>query len=362
MNGGIMLIGLGELGNHILNFLVRTSGVKKITTVDINETRVTCLTYQAMYGAFQEGYFPDIRFITADLLDVDGTTSLLREAKPEVICSTATLQGAYCPPLTTEVLREMEARGLGGRASRMALTLLLPYKLMQAVKKSGIDTKVVITNFPDVTCPILGKVGLAPIVGGGNLDLRTPWMKKIVSDDLTVPARNVSVFLVTHHAWLYHFGECPYWIKILVGGDDVTNEFPPEKLFPKLSDLHRRTYIHLGGPLGQWGRFYQQAIASSFFRNVLALYFDTGEIVNAPGPNGLPGGYPVRLSAKGAEVYLPKEITLDEAIKINEEGGKYDGIERIEENGTLVTTDGSYLEAKDIEDTAIKVLSILKGK
>ena len=356
-----MIFGLGELGNHILNFLVRTPRIKTITTADINEVRGTCLTYQAMYGAFTEGYFPDIKFYKADLMDVEGTASLIRDIKPEVICSTAIVRAWFLrQPLSDEVRKKLKAEGLGGQAPLHSLNLLLPYKLMKAVKKSGIETKVLITSLPDVTCPVLGKVNLTPTVGGGNFDLRVPWIKKIVSDDLKIPASNVSVYLVAHHAWGYHFGECPYWIKIVCGGDDVTSKFPPEKLLPRLSDLHRRTYIHLGGPLGNSGMYYQQAIASSFVRNIRAIYFDTGEIVNAPGPIGLPGGYPVRLSSRGAEIVLPEDISLKEAIKINEDGGRYDGIEHIEDDGMLCCTDGTSLKLNESEDKANKIMQILR--
>lgn len=360
MTVDVMLIGLGELGTHILNFLVRTSRIQKITTADINGTRGICLTNQALYGAFQEGYFPDIRFKKVDLMDVEGTADFLREIRPKIICSTATLRGAYRPSFSKRLLKQLDVNGLGGHASLLSLTLILPYKLMQAVKKSGIDTHVVITNFPDLTCPVLGKVGLTPTVGGGNLDLRTPWFKKVVSEDLKTHVRNISVFLVAHHALLYHFGECPYWVKILVGGDDVTSQFPTEKVLPKFIDLHRRTHIHIGGPLGQWGRFYQQVSASSFLKNILAIYFDTNEIVNAPGPNGLPGGYPVRLSSQGAEVVLPEEISLKEAIKINEEGGRYDGIKEIKDDGTLVCTDGTHIKIEEIEDKAKGIMKLIK--
>jgi len=361
LNGGVLLFGLGELGNHILNFLVRTPRIKMVTTADINEERGICLTYQAMYGAFTEGLFPNVRFYKADLMNVEETAHLIRKVKPEVICSTAIIRAWFLrQPLSEEVQKKFEVEGFGGLAPIHSLNLLLPYKLMKAVKESGVETKVVITSLPDVTCPVLGKVKLTPTVGGGNFDLRVPWIRKIVSDDLKIPASNVSIYLVAHHAWGYHFGECPYWIKIICCGDDVTNKFPPEKLLPRLSDLHSRTYIHLGGPLGDSGMYYQQAIASSFVRNIRALYFDTGEIVHAPGPAGLPGGYPVRLSSVGAEIVLPEEISLKEAIKINEDGGIYDGIEQIEDDGTLRCTDGTFLKFCEIEDTAKKIMQILR--
>ena len=41
------------------------------------------------------------------------------------------------------------------------------------------------------------------------------------------------------------------------------------------------------------------------------------------------GGYPVILDANGVKINLPNEISLEEAIKINEESGKLDSIEKI---------------------------------
>ena len=90
----------------------------------------------------------------------------------------------------------------------------------------------------------------------------------------------------------------------------------------------------------------------------MAILFDTGEIVHAPGPEGLPGGYPVRLSAEGAEVVLPDGITKEEAIKINEEAQKYDGIEKINEDGTVVCTDHAAQIMKEVFDYDCKELKL----
>ena len=69
---------------------------------------------------------------------------------------------------------------------------------------------------------------------------------------------------------------------------------------------------------------------------MLAVYYDTGEVHTCvAGAAGLPGAYPCRLSEKGAEVVLPG-ISLEEAIRINEEGGRIDGIEKIKDDGTVV--------------------------
>jgi hypothetical protein len=57
--------------------------------------------------------------------------------------------------------------------------------------------------------------------------------------------------------------------------------------------------------------------------------------LRAPGPNGLPGGYPVQGGKQSLEVVLPQGLTLEEAIHINQEGQRLDGIERIDDDGTV---------------------------
>ncbi len=96
------------------------------------------------------------------------------------------------------------------------------------------------------------------------------------------------------------------------------------------------------------GRFFHPVVASSAVKNIMAILNNTGELTHAPGPNGLPGGYPVRLSAKGCEVIIPEGLTLQEAIKINEEAGKADGIEKIDDDGTVTIRDEQYTIMKEM--------------
>ena len=57
-----------------------------------------------------------------------------------------------------------------------------------------------------------------------------------------------------------------------------------------------------------------------------------------PGPNGLPGGYPVVAGPAGVEVRPPLGLDLAAAIKINEDSHRFDGIDRIEPDGTVIFT------------------------
>jgi hypothetical protein len=72
---------------------------------------------------------------------------------------------------------------------------------------------------------------------------------------------------------------------------------------------------------------------------IRALLGDTTELVHAPAPGGLPGGYPVLAGSGAVEVAPLEGLTLDEAISLNERSHRFDGVDRIEEDGTVVVTE-----------------------
>ena len=88
--------------------------------------------------------------------------------------------------------------------------------------------------------------------------------------------------------------------------------------------------------------------ASSAIKNMYALMDPVGIFTHSPGPQGLPGGYPVFISQRGAEVCLPEGITLQEAIEINEKSQYFDGIAKIEKGGTVHYSDFTAKILKDM--------------
>ena len=316
----------------MLEFLARTQRMNTIIAADVNEDWGVRKTNNAILGAVNQGFHPNIVFRKIDLNDVEGTAEILRKEEPSLVFNATTLQSWWAIGLLPdEVYEKLLSAGFG---PWLPMHLTLTHKLMMAVRKAGIKTHIVSSSFPDAVHPVLGKVGLAPTVGIGNFDLLIPRIKKVVSDKLGVPMHDISVFMVGHHVHdvlVEDFGTtggAPYFLKILVGDRNVTKELSAEKIFSE----------PLPTPPGNQS---DQQVASSAVKNILAILNNTGELTHAPGPNGLPGGYPVRLSAKGAEVVLPEELSLEEAIKINEEAQKFDGIQEIKDDGTVVFTQKS---------------------
>jgi hypothetical protein len=198
---------------------------------------------------------------------------------------------------------------------------------------SGIKTHYINTSLSCLTNPVLGKAGLPPTIGIGNVDLVEPGVRTLVAEELGVPRVNVKLYMVAHHQhWVYpreagYRPGAPYFLKVTVNGKDVTDQFDTDRI------------MYDGVKLYPPGINFTTVSASSTIKNMQALLFDLNTYTHSPGPNGLPGGYPVVLNANGAEVVLPDDITLDEAIRMNEGAARLDGIEGVEDDGTVVFTD-----------------------
>ena len=351
----IMLVGVGELGGIVLEYICRVPGICNIVTADVNEDWGFRKTNSAIMGASYMGLYPDIKFHHIDLLNLDRTSELLKKINPTVICNGTTLQSWWVvnelPPDVNAKLYKHRV-GLGAWA---AMHLALTAKLMKAVNMSGINTHVVNTSFPDVTNASLARIGLAPTVGIGNMDLVIPYIKKRAAEILDVPMRNVDVELIAHHYHGYNWCrngsgyEAPHYLRIYVGKHDVTDQLGDMKKF--ISELSK----HVNRPAGRHGQF---LVAASSLKNIMAIFNDTGEFTHAPGPQGLEGGYPVRLSRKGAEVLPPKEMTLEEARNLMLEAQQYDGIQEILDNGDIVLTDEAHVTFKEMLNLDCRVITI----
>lgn len=335
----ILIAGVGELGGLVLEFLARVPGICRIFAADANADWGARKVNSAIEGASYSDLYPEIRFEPLDLLDVDRTADLLRRVNPAVIYNGTTLQSWW---VVNELPGELNAKlyrdrcALGPWAS---MHLALTYRLMQAVRRSGIDTCVVNSSYPDVVNASLARVGLAPTVGIGNMDLVIPYIRKAAGEILGVPMRNVQVTFVAHHYHAYYWcrmgtgWEAPHYLRVSVGPEDVTARLGSIRDF--VAELPRRGMR----PAGRHGQF---VVAASSVKNILAILHDTGELTHAPGPKGLEGGYPIRLGRAGATVVPPEGLTVANARALNVAAQVYDGVQEIDRDGGIILTEEAY--------------------
>jgi len=353
-NDTLMIIGLGELGGITLEILARVPNITKIVAADLNEDHGVRRTNTALMGATYLNLYPNIEFIKIDLNNIEETSKRIKEINPRIIFSATTLQSWWVIDALPKNVHTQLYKDFCGLGPWIPMHLLLVYKLMQAVKKSGANSLVINSSFPDNVNAVLGKIGLGPNVGIGNIDLIVaPW-RKVVSEILNVPLRRVQVYIFGHHYSSYNLGRtgtglsAPYYLKIMVEDKDVTENFKIKELAKEIPLRARRT----PGSQINW------IVAASAVKIILGILNNTNELSHAPGPEGLVGGYPVHLNKDGAKVFLPEGMTREKAIQINEEAQKWDGIEKIKEDGTVVFTDEVYTTFKNLLSYDCKTMKI----
>ncbi|WP_281658198.1 saccharopine dehydrogenase NADP-binding domain-containing protein [Halobacillus sp. Cin3] len=335
----VLLIGTGEVGSHIMEFLVRDPKCPELVVCDINEEDGRKKVHNALRGAAVHRLYPEVTFKRLDVTNVHETADLLNREQPDVIINCAVLQTWHTiRKLPKEIYEKLSAASLG---AWLPCQLALVYHLMLAVRQSSVSPHVINTALSDLVNPALGKLGLAPTIGIGNVDVIEPSVKLSVAETLHVPADAVTIYLVIHHQWWVYpreagYQKAPHYMKIMVHDQDVTSQFDTEQL--------------LWDAIKQYpeGTAFTTVSASSTIKNMFALLQPAKWFTHSPSPQGLPGGYPVYLSREGAEPVLPEGLTLEEAVQINEASAKLDGIDHISEDGTIYYSDYTHQILKEM--------------
>lgn len=325
----IMIVGVGDLAHHVINQLLAQDATSRLILAGRNLEALTRRANLARFAAANLGRLCEIDVAELDLWDVPQTAESLAKSKPDIIFMSASLQSwrrlTELPKPAFEALDEAQF------GPWLPMHLTLNHNLMQAVKESGTSALVVNAAFPDAVNPILDKVGLAPWIGVGNVSNIIPALTFGVSKMTQVPSDQVRVRLVAQH-YFSHFvpragnkGNGDYAMEAVDCHTGEKLEFDHLELFAQLNGSLRRT----GGVEGQL------LTASSATRILRAMCWDEWVAAHAPGPDGLPGGYPVLIKGDQLQLDLPSGMIQEQAIEINEACQRADGIERIGDDGSV---------------------------
>lgn len=324
----VLLVGLGSLGSSMFDFFVRLPGSHVFVAGGRNLAYLQERTNLSRFTAMQWGRYPEIACTVLDLWNIEQTAETLARYQPDLIVCAATLQRTEAiHELPAPIATQLAAAQLG---PRLPLHLTLIYRLMQAVKMTGQSIRVLNAIYPDVVGPILSKVGLAPMTGIGDLANNVPALRCAIASSLGVSAASIEVRLVmarysNYNMFRTEIGDAPFHVTVLLDGKDCSHLLDMKMIF----EMVRTGFKKTGGATGLL------LTAASAAVMVNGLLNETEILTHAPGPHGLPGGYPVRVGKQGIEVVLPAKVSFEEARQINEVGLHFDGIERIEDDGTV---------------------------
>jgi hypothetical protein len=322
----VLFVGLGNLGSQVFDLLVlRAKKGDQFLVGGRNLDYLGERTRWTAASALQLGTIVEVETTYMDVRHIDRTAETIAKFQPDIIFSSVTtLPSASISQLPPSYFKTL-AQACGG--PWLPTTLEVVYKLMQAVKQTGLEIIVLNGGTPDNSHEVLSKVGLAPTSGIGNIALTVPPMRQAIAAQIHQPVDRVEVLFFAHSYVVQSLrtgttGGAPFHLSAFAGGEDVTSQLDLPALFNALPATLEHEYTQL------------LTAASA------AMVFDTltagiSTVVHAPGPNGLPGGYPVQGNKQGLGVVLPPGLTLDEAIRVNQGGQRLDGIERIGDDGTV---------------------------
>ena len=295
----VAVVGLGDLGSRVLDVLARSPRIERLVGAtrdrERGEARVAqCRLVAALQGGPRHvefraiGEIGEAAAIDTDVIVCGATRHTWWKPSPEGVP-----YGTWLPLQMTLVRDLMRARP-------RAPVVCLPY--------------------PDGVGPALAPLGLAPHIGAGNVGETAPKLELLSGGD---------VRLVMHHAaQRYAFPSFAFL------GDGETEEPPWAASIAGVPEERVRELFHAPWPLPT-GTASHDLTAAHTATIVEALLSEEPQRVHAPAPGGRPGGYPLRLSRDLLEVDWPDEL---EAIAINERAQRWDGLERVEPDGTLVFT------------------------
>jgi len=328
----ILLIGLGDLGSVLLEFLAREPAFDRIRVASLLEEEGEARCNLARISALAHGFTPEIDFHRLDLNDTEQTAELVSRLNPDILISTATLQTWWLADLLPEPHSSRIKRA--GFGVWLPVNLTLTLKLMRALRDCGYRGLSLTAPFPDVANVVLARLGLAPTCGIGNVDEVVAKVRIAAARSLGVSTNRVDADLVAHHAiQKFTLGRRspasksdhrlpPFYLRVYLDGEDATDRIDPAVVLFSAFPI-------TPGPASHF------LTAGSALRLFRALCRSEPSRLHAPAPGGLPGGYPVWADREGVRSRPVPGLTLEQAVAINESSHRFDGIEAIEEDGTV---------------------------
>lgn len=317
----LLIISLGELSTALLEAVARSGLFDRIIVGSRSRLKAVQRANNAIIGAGIEGHYPSI---TADEFDIDEPSFVakLREVSPDIIFTAPSLMPWWKLDDSNQPLLPF--------AGYTSLHLALMAKFRDKICDANVNALWVGASYPDVINPVLHRSGFGPDCGIGNVQEPIPKIKAGVARKLGCRPLDVSVHLVAQHALEYFILSDqaspelpPYLLKATVHGRDQTPlaEQVLREPFSFPYDLH-----------------FNRVTASAGLVALKALTSTTVSDIHLPGIGKFPGGYPVKVSSSKLELSLPPEWSLEQAVEINTQSLKWDGIEAIENDGTIIFT------------------------
>lgn len=329
----IMVFGTGVIGARALFELAQSATPRHLHLFGRDPGRVLETANLAQFSALQRGLKPVITRHVGDVDDIDRTAETIASVAPDVTFLALSRQPYWVVGTLPSEAKRRLARAEFGPWLPMHVAPVA--NVMRAVVASDVNTMVVNAAYPDAVGPTLAGAGLAPSVGIGNVANNVPALRILIAEQYACLPYDVTVRVIAHHYVTSHMRHGntaggPVGFNVTVGGRDVSAETPIGPLLARIATDHRRP----GGSAGTGAMTVASALSI-----IEPLADGTFARAHAPAPHGMVGGYPVVVNDGKIHLDLPDTLSVDEALRINSDGQRYDGIEEINGDGIVMFTD-----------------------
>ena len=157
-----MIIGVGDLGERFAAGLAAGGQVRRLVLASRTGAAERAATVASAYDVYVEP-------VACDATRPEDVATLLARTGPDLIVQSAAGRSPWA--LAERDDEAARAVGAAGFALRLPYQLPVPLAVMQAVRDTGYAGPVANVSLPDVTGPILARLGLAPTIGLGNVGM-----------------------------------------------------------------------------------------------------------------------------------------------------------------------------------------------
>jgi hypothetical protein len=299
----LLIFGSGSLAESILFTLAcrATSGRGlEVTIAGRNRERIDWLGNAA--NARASAMAVDVYFSPREIdwKSQDSIAGMINAVNPAVVLHTASLQSAWMMHQSNPLTRLVKSAGYGLTLSLQAALLI---QLCRAVALTGKKPAIVNACYPDMVNPVMVHLGLPVTVGVGNIAI----LAEVLHASHRKMERSALKLLANHWHVAQHIGGNQReegeesGVRLWLEGREIsaTGEWLAPLQLPDDASLNWVT-----------GATVVPLLYTLLDRDL--IYFG-----HAPGPEGLPGGYPVKIIDGNISLNLPSHITTKEASDWN---------------------------------------------
>jgi hypothetical protein len=307
----ILIFGTGHFAGRIaLDLAATASDPATVVIAGRNRDRLNWLRTAGNARAALFGR--PARFVSreVDLSVTDAAAAAIVDVQPTVVVQAASFQTGNVISDQHNAWTQLVAEG--GLSATAVLQAPLSIEVARAVKAMRPQAYFINCCFPDVVNPLIAALHLPITSGVGNIAILSNAFAGVLGDAgrLKVLAhyQNLAPWRRPPKA---RAGPCP---RVWIDDEEIADVYGH---FASVQ-LTREPAIEISGPSG--------------VPMLLAMAAGGDWSGHMPGPNGLPGGYPVKFAARQLDLSLPANLTREEAIAWN--------LSYEEESGVVVNPEG----------------------